>query len=329
MEHHFYDLSVKVLNKKASAQEQEELQNWLDQDPQHQQQFQEQKLIWELTAPVGEQEVDKKAAWKKVSARLPLQHRKSNHISFFPVAVRIAASIVLLAGIGWLISTQLFSGFGMKEVTAESEVLEILLPDSSKVWLNTGSKLVYDPDFEGKERQVKLEGEAFFEIAHNPERPFIVTTAQSRTRVLGTAFSLRAYEGEETTELAVATGKVAFKSTEKQDSLIVTSGFEATLIRESGHMLKSKAINENAWAWKTGVLSFSDQPLGEVIQDLERTYGMEFRLSPPGLADCRFTGTFRNAPPEEVIEVLTSALQLEVKKEKTGIYFLSGQSCKK
>ena len=320
MEKEYYELSAKVLNKKASLDEQEMLNTWLARDPDHQQQFQEMKQLWELTAPGAKPEVDKEAAWNKIRQHLPLEKRKVRVIHMFPVALKVAASVAFLALFVWLINAQFLSGYGLKKISADTGPMGFFLPDSSHVWLNKGSSIVYDPDFDGEERNLKLEGEAFFEVTHNPQRPFVVSTERSETRVLGTSFNLRAYGEEATTELAVASGKVAFSSIKSKDARIVPAGYAVTLLEESNRLSESVNFNKNAFAWKSRELIFSEQPLSDVIRDLERYYNVEVQLFPKSLSGCRFSGTFRDASIEEVTQILGVALQLQVKKENKNTY---------
>ena len=329
MDQYYWDIAAKQLAGKATAQEEEELHRWLKADPNHQAVYKEQQRIWELTAPPTIPEVDSRAAWQKVKKQIgeaEPRHRKVRPL--FPFAMRVAASLALLFGLLWLVRIFLFPYYGLEVISSGEEQVSFMLPDSSQVWLNKGSTLAYDPDFVGEEREVQLEGEAFFEVQKDPRRPFIILTENSRTRVLGTSFNLRAYSHEAITELVVATGKVAFSSLESPAEAVLTPGYAALLERESNRIEKFSVSGENAWAWKSGTLAFEGKRLAEVLPELERHYGMDLQLETPALADCRFTGRFEQAGLEEILQVLEATLQLKYKKLNEQTYLLSGKGCK-
>lgn len=329
MDSKYWDIAAKQLQGKASPAEQEALRQWLAQDPAHMEQFRAQQQLWELTTPVPPVKVDTAAAWQKVKGRLQTQTEKPEPktIPLYRTLLRIAASVVLLIGLAWIIQLFFFPYYGMQVVRSGNERMAVVLPDSSHIWLNRNSLLAYEPDFDGEERTVQLEGEAFFEVRRNPKRPFIIETEEVITRVLGTSFNLRAYPTEETVELAVATGKVAFSAPEARTEAVVTPGFAATLNKQRNTILKFTTSGANAWAWQSGRLQFNGQPLAEVVQVLERYYGVRLQLQHQAIASCRFTGSFEDAALEEVLQVLEATLQLEYAKQNHASYILNGQGC--
>ena len=330
MDSKYWDIAAKQLQGKATPAEQEALRLWLAQDPVHAEQFQAQQRLWELTPPpVPALEVDTAAAWQKVKGRLQAQPEKPEPkvIPIYRTLLRVAASVALLIGLAWIMQLYFFPYYGMQVVRSGNGKIAVVLPDSSQVWLNRNSLLAYDPDFDGDERVVQLEGEAFFEVQRNPQRPFIIQAEAANTRVIGTSFNLRAYPTEETVELAVATGKVAFVATEATAEAIVTPGYAAVLNKQSNRINKFTISSENDWAWQSGRLQFNGQPLGEVTEVLERYYGVQLQIQNEALTDCRFTGSFKDAALEEVLQVLEATLQLEYAQQNNTTYTLSGKGC--
>lgn len=330
MDNRYWDLTAKQLEGKATAAEQEELRRWLEDDPTHKRQYEAQQELWRLTAPAPAPAVDTNAAWQKVSAGIQAEQksRDTKVIRMFPMALKVAASVALLFGLFWLSRFLFFPYYGMELVESGNRQVSVMLPDSSQVWLNRDSKLAYDPDFGGAKREVQLEGEAFFEVRKDPRRPFIIRTKATQTKVLGTSFNLRAYPEEETVELEVATGRVAFSSKSRSAEVIVTPGYAAKLDRESTEIDHYSSPGGNAWAWKSGRLEFEGQPLREVLQDLERYYQVELKLQNPAIANCRFTGSFEHAALEGVLQVLSASLQLEYSQQDDQTFTLSGQGCR-
>lgn len=332
MDNKYWDLTAKQLEGKATPGEQEELRRWLEADPEHKKQYQAQQELWRLTAPGPDPEVDANRAWQKVKAGIQPEQEKKNRVpglfELLPMAYRVAASVALLFGIFWLSRYLFYPYYGMEVIETGSSQISIMLPDSSQVWLNRESKLIYDPDFDGTERLVQLEGEAFFEVRKNPERPFLIQANNTQTKVLGTSFNLRAYLHEPTVELVVATGKVSFSSINGSSEAIVRAGDAATLERESAAIVQYSNPNENAWSWRSGRLKFEGQDLQSVLRDLERYYGVELQLQNPAIANCRFTGSFDQAELEGVLQVLAATLQLEYRKQDNQTLIISGQGCK-
>ncbi|MBC5993522.1 FecR family protein [Pontibacter cellulosilyticus] len=327
MEGKYWDIVTRQLAGKASASELQKLEDWLAESPEHKADYQAQKRLWQLTPPSEIADTDVEAAWKKVKSQL-VDKQPAKVISIYQNVWRVAASIILLIGVLWLAKYFLFPHFGMEVVESGNRRIAVVLPDNSQVWLNKGSKLIYDKDFDRNERNVQLEGEAFFEVKRDVERPFIIHSNEAQTKVLGTSFNLRAYPDEPLVELAVATGKVAFSLKEQKKEVIVTPGFAVQLNTLSNELRKEEIPGENAWAWKTGKLQFANEELKNILPVLERYYDTEIELKNSALGTCRFTGTFQQADLEEVLQVLTATMQLKyIEQDKQG-YSLTGQGCK-
>jgi transmembrane sensor len=330
MDRNYWDLAAKVLEGKASPAEQQALQEWLKEDPAHREVYQQQKRLWQLTAPLPPQHVNVEAAFQKVSSQLALKSAKQKagrQLSLSRYGWQIAASVALLVGLVWLLRLYTSPEWGMQQVVADRERVEVQLPDGSIAWINKGSRLRYEPDFQPEKRQLYLEGEAFFQVQKDPGRPFIVLTAHSRTSVLGTSFNLRAYKHEPHTELAVASGKVAFIGKSGETEAVLTAGQTAMLDIQKGNIQTAILTDENAWAWQTGVLQFEGRPLREMLPSIERYYGIQLQLKNEQIGSCRFTGRFINAPLEEVLQVLQTGLQLEISQQTPDHYVLSGKGC--
>ena len=331
MDYNYWDIAAKQLEGKASPAEQEALRLWLEEDHEHRAQYQAQQQLWKLTAPAQAPSVNINKAWQKVEARILKEEEQGSRkaVSIYPAALRVAASVALLFGLLWLCLHLFFPYYGMKVVESGNRQIAIMLPDSSQVWLNRNSRLIYDPDFDGKAREVQLRGEAFFEVQKNPQRPFIIQTNESLTKVLGTSFNLRAYPDEAVVELVVATGRVAFAARENTvEEAILIPGQAAILHKESEKINQYNSTTANAWAWKSGRLQFDGQTLQEVLQDLKRYYDVRLQLQNSALANCRFTGSFDQAKLEDVLQVLTATLQLEYKQQADQTIILRGQGCR-
>ncbi|WP_026464636.1 FecR family protein [Adhaeribacter aquaticus] len=329
MDIHFWDLAAKQLNSKATPAEAEALERWRSSDPEHEAQYQQQLLLWQATVPAPTGEVNTDISWQKVRNRLAAKEQQ-NEVKVIPMysrLMRVAAAVTLLIGMAWLAQYLFFPYMGRQVVSSGDNTMSVLLPDSSQVWLNKSSKLVYSKQFDGETREVILEGEGFFEVKRNPQRPFIILTKRTQTQVLGTSFNLRDIDSEETAELVVATGKVAFASVNGKGKKQVIAGYAAALDKKTDNITEMPIQAENVWAWKTGRLVFKNQMLDQVIQDVARIYGVRIRLQNAGLAKCRFTASFQDAELKEVLEILQASLQLDYQIQDKLTYTLTGKGC--
>ncbi|WP_018338902.1 FecR family protein [Butyricimonas synergistica] len=164
----------------------------------------------------------------------------------------------------------------------------VVLSDGTKVWLNSDSRLEFPNRFFGASREVKLEGEAYFEVVANTGKPFYVHVGGAKVRVLGTAFNVMAYGEEELTEVALLRGKVCL-DTEK-GACMLEPGEIVSLDRESGKTILRKGDVQSIVDWKTGKFNFEDMPLKELTVKLSRWYGVAFVFGDEEAKKLRFSG---------------------------------------
>ncbi len=158
---------------------------------------------------------------------------------------------------------------------------QLILEDGTKVWLNAGSKLAFPTKFTGKKREVVLEGEAYFEVAHNQKLPFFVNTGEIVLKVLGTKFNLSAYKTDQLIETVLIDGKVTVS---KQSLLgflnsetILAPNQKASFDKENKNIsVKSEPDVEFAIAWTEGWFMYSQQDLKTVLNKLQRYYNVQF-----------------------------------------------------
>jgi len=226
----------------------------------------------------------------------------------------IAAVLIISAGLWmayFLLHEKLATKMFVEIATLQGEKKEVVLPDSSHVWLNSGSKLKYASQFVKKERKVYLEGEAYFEVFKDPSKPFVIEAGNSVTRVLGTAFNLCARKGESYVVVTVTEGKVAFGSKEAATPVHLKPGDKGIL--NTGTHQTEKVVNEdpNFLAWKTGKLIFRNTPLSQVALKLTDFYGRSIRVENAGKADIPFTSTFDHQSLRDVITIIELSLQVK------------------
>jgi ferric-dicitrate binding protein FerR (iron transport regulator) len=200
----------------------------------------------------------------------------------------------------------------MERQNGKATRASIELADGSKIWLNAESKLSYPEVFDGNTREVYLTGEAFFDIAPNPKKPFIVHFNAGSVHVLGTSFNVRAYENE-AVQTSVRTGKVAFipnrKQGEKPDTIFITPDEKVTLQTtvadtKSNGIVKEITSSEEDKAWTEGRLIFRDETLEDIASELERTFGKKVTFGNDAPRYYRLTGAFQDNSLQDIMYYL-------------------------
>ena len=164
----------------------------------------------------------------------------------------------------------------------------VILSDGTKVWINSDSELEFPNRFGEDIREVKLKGEAYFEVTSDSRKPFYVLAGETKVHVLGTAFNVSAYREDRQTEVALLRGKVSFDVKDKV--YVLVPGEIATLNRESGETIVRKGDVAAIVDWKAGRFNFEDMSLEELTVKLSRWYGVTFVFSDEAVKKLRFSG---------------------------------------
>lgn len=279
---------------------------------------------------------DTAKAWEKVAGRIDQKQQSKPVIVRRLITqpwLRIAATI-LMAALLSVAGYQLFDHWTargrMIEISASpTSVKSVTLPDGSLVSLNSNTQLIYPPKFGNSTREVTIEGEAFFEVKPNKEKPFIIHAGTAQVKVLGTSFNVRAYPGAREMEVIVRTGKVQVLNSktqsEQHDELILTPGQKGTLVHDSHTLVKSTNENPNYIAWKTHELVFRATSLDEVIDNLENVYKVKIQLQDPQMGKQLLTAHFNNYPLDFILKVIETTFRLQT-QQVDGKYILKEKS---
>ncbi|QHT65696.1 DUF4974 domain-containing protein [Rhodocytophaga rosea] len=229
------------------------------------------------------------------------------------VLMKVAASIVLPIGLVWLLAVY-FSGTTQPETqlvsveTSPGTRKTIHLADGSTIMLNGGSKVSYQPHFSASKREIRLKGEAFFEVAKDSLRPFIVQTGTLSTQALGTSFNISYREKENAISVALATGIVKIdKGTQQASSQIARLKPGQQLIyNKVNHGYKVKDFDaREVLSWREGILYFKQANLAQVVSKLENWYGLTVELTgkiPGRDKEWHYTGSYQNQSLDNVLE---------------------------
>lgn len=347
-EEHIDHLISRHLDGEASNEEQKALNEWLEVG-ENRKHFDAMKRLHErvqasLDHAVPRVDVD--AAWEKVKARTNLQLQAEPKVIEMPsrsnrsLWLSIAAILVIGLGVGYFF--QLQTGVDptiqpmadmpveMIEVTdAINEDETVNIPDRSKVILKEGSKLTYPKTFDPKVRELALEGEAFFDVARDTARPFVITAGVGRIKVLGTSFSVEDLD-HQLTRVTVKTGRVMLYSSasdllEAEEFLLLEAGDQGT-IDATGHLEKLVLDDPNAFSIYDGRLRFDNQRLGDIIDDLERHFKVKIEVVNAAILDCPVTAKFEQSSLDEVLESIELLFDIRSHQEN-GVVELDGEGC--
>ena len=200
---------------------------------------------------------------------------------------------------------------------------KLFLPDGTLVWLNAGSKITYSQGFGVDDRQVKLEGEGYFEVTHNEHIPFEVNTKELNLRVLGTKFNFRNYPEDEEVVVNLLEGSVALHNGIKTMQDIYLNPEEKVILNKAtGEMIKHKAAVRNSMVWTKDELFFDEELLKDIAKELMRSYDVSIEVV-DSVQDRRFYGSFKTfgSSIEEVLETIASTGQMRY-VYKDGKYIL-------
>ncbi|MCC7465087.1 MAG: FecR domain-containing protein [Saprospiraceae bacterium] len=316
-------LLQKQLNGELGPEESALLEQWLNASEENQMLATQVKQIWTKTAGYGKSfQPDLERDFQKVQARIRAENQVPMRATISRKLVRAAAVIALLITSVW--GWTLYSDSNALQTFAAAETGSIQLNDGSTVWLRKGSQLQYPASLTADTREVRLQGEGFFQIKHDPSRPFIVHLENGgAVQVLGTEFDV-SQEPQKTTVL-VQSGKVRFSPQAGLEGLVLTAGHKAEFDHESDKIVHSLTNTLNDLAWQRGGLEFINTPLKQVVKDLEKYYSVTITLEAPGMEDVPHSAPLTNQPIEKVLESLALTHQITVEKTGETQYRLKAQ----
>ncbi len=306
-----YNNIVKQLRKDASEEEMESVRLWIEESEDHRKLYKQMLKTWKLQDAFAFKP-KKEEAWHKLDQHLVWKDVKQDRRIFLRRALQACAILIVILGIGFLLKPTGFI-FGEKMLTFKTtnEQKTILLADGTEVFLNRNSKLSYPEVFNGEKRQVRITGEAFFKVARNLQKPFIIKTKKTQTQVLGTSFNLRAYAHEPSEVLTVTTGKVVFSSLSNKQSVILTPNQVGTYLRQDANINKHQLSDPNYMAWMTKIFVFDNQTLQSIVASLSSAYGTTIEINNERLAKEHLTTSFNVMKLDEVLIILSQTLGFE------------------
>ncbi len=307
------EILTDYLNKLCDEKTKLQVEDWINDDPKNRSYFEELQFYWQSECSSKQIIVDVEKGYKQLAKK-----RQSRKRSFRMNFMRYAAAVAILIATS-LVSYLFLTPISNQIIVENSGVIEkqLELPDGSIVILAQGGALEYTKAFVGKERLVHLSGEAFFDVAKDKSKPFIITTSYTKTRVVGTSFRIK--EGDLNTLIVVKTGIVDFMEVNKPTNKVrLVKGETAKFIEKQKVVLKESLENDKSLS-KISHLKYQNEKLVNICNDLNEVFNTNVRLDSKPLGQLSLTAKFENQNLDSILETIAYTLDLEIEKFKDYI----------
>lgn len=331
----FSFLVTRKFSGEASEEELRQLERMLASEKELAARYNYMQQYWNIHENGTEADVESSLNKLLAKIEVPVVDIKKRKISRYWIAA--AAAVLILTGAGTVfffhgekIAVDKRSVALVEKNNAKGTKSVLKLSDGTKIWLNADSRLQYPAVFKDGAREVSLSGEAFFDVAKDAAKPFIIHLSNGTVNVLGTSFNVRAYDNENKVETSVATGKVAFipryqDPKKKQDTLFITPDRKLKYIYSAEELVirPSSAIEDKAWT--EGKLIFKSMTWEEIALELERSFGKKIIFSDDEIKKYRLTGSFQDNSLDEILYYLakTADFDYEIRDQDVKIFYSS------
>lgn len=312
----FHELLVKYLLGEASSSEQATVQEWLESDKENDRYFRELQTIWATSkqlAPVVT--IDENEAWQRF--RRKREEKLQSQAVVLPRTrkfnwLRIAAVFILLAGIAYSVY---YFQFSKEVISSGNNVLVHTLPDGSTITLNKHTSLSYSRRFTNKKRLVALNGEAFFSITPDREKPFIITANEVSVKVTGTSFNVKSTD--EGTEVVVETGSVDVSK--NGYAIQLRANEKAMVAKGSQRPVKIGVDNKLYNYYRTNQFICNNTPLHQLVDILNEAYNANIIIANESVADLPLTTTFRQESLDGILNIIAQTFNIRIEKRNGQI----------
>jgi ferric-dicitrate binding protein FerR (iron transport regulator) len=311
---------LNYLRGEATANEIEELRNWIKKDQANENSFEALRSYWQSSSlqieyPNLDMAYAKLKSFSDISSEPGIRHINKSRGNNF-AWLRYAAAILMLISISGIIYFSINNQNNTSPIKIANNIvkenpkgqkLTTFLPDGSKVILNSQSRIEYKQGFASDERLIMLDGEAFFEVSKDETKAFRVLANGVSTIALGTSFNVKAKPNK--VEIALVSGSVqVFKD---EDNVVILEPGKSASVAVNGEIKVQKFNIDEKVGWKDGLLVFKDNTIPEIIERLNDWYGVKIILETPLKKNQHFSGKYRNAPLEEVLEGISFVHQFD------------------
>ncbi|NVK84769.1 MAG: FecR domain-containing protein [Cytophagia bacterium] len=311
------ELMLKYLSDTVTTEEREAMEAWMAESEENSKYIQQLKSLWANAESFSLLDsIDLEENWKGVQGKLN-KHEAANNRIFW----RVAAAVIFIVSAAFLVKSLMYTAPQQMIFTAQQQT-DITLPDGTLVTMKEGATLKYPEEF-GNERRVEFEGEAFFEVERDTERPFIIEADDTETLVLGTSFNLKTATSYSGFELVLVEGKVSFSTADEK--VVLTPG-QRVALGPNGLLEKTENSNLNFQAWQTGSLVFENAKMDDVFEDIGNAYNVHFELENPAFASCTLTARYDQEDLDSILNTLEILFNTSF-TEKQDAILVSGGSC--
>jgi ferric-dicitrate binding protein FerR (iron transport regulator) len=299
-------LILRLFSGEADIHEKQKIAEWLELSPDNKKLYLDLREIWLGTGVQSNaDQYQLEAAIEQFREHISQVPRRLPGASGVIQFIRKYAALFVLAftlPIGYYLGTPKYTAQSMTTVCcALGDKTNIILPDSTRVWLNSGSRLSFNSDFKSGGRNVQLEGEAYFSVSKDKEHPFTVKTAEIEIRVLGTQFNVKAYPEEKSVSTTLIEGSIQISS--PIEKMIIAPDQKMVFSKETQKMSLNRLTDTAPEIdWKRGRLIFRNESLEELEVKLERWFDVDIFLADEQVKHRRFTGTLER---ESILEVIS------------------------
>ncbi len=263
-------------------------------------------------------ETIKNAVLKGIESEIGINITNRRQIFFISLR-RIAAVLLFLimscAATYWYANHRTFNNLETERyvtTVSRGQKAKINLPDGSEVWLNSGAKFYYTGNYDNKDRRVYLEGEAYFKVAKNEDKPFTVQCNGMSVKALGTAFTVKGLKDDPNVVTSLLQGKVEVTADEQKEILLPNE--QITFNRENGRLKKGKFTDDReVIAWMHNTLYFKNTSLKEIAQDIERMYGTPIIFDKEEIGDITFSGSITNTSMNNILNIVSMTYPIDYK----------------
>lgn len=324
-------LIIDYLGGSISQEDQVILTGWINESDENKHHFELLRNIWNRASSVTDAEFDEEAAYRRFKARIEEYKKQSNAGRRFTIppflrGVAATVALFLIGGLAYYFVTSTNTSDRNYSITVPyGSKTKLTLPDHTVVWLNSGSTLSYLSDFGRKVRKVVLSGEAYFEVAKDKKKPFVVQGNDLAVQVLGTKFDVKSYQEDSIIDVTLLEGSVSLTNRDKKSDkpVLIKPGERASFHKFRKEMVVSSVEAPNSNAWTRGSLVFEEEKFGQIIRRLEREYNVEINVRDKSLLERRFYGDFRRAQSiVEIFDIMTESnkFHYRIMENKIEVY---------
>lgn len=301
------ELLYKFFEGKSTYQEEVEIRKWMEKSKENEAAFYQERLLYDSIL------LNKSAKKDEIAKAKPIKQL------FWNSFMRVAAVLLLLTTAGLLIN-KYFEDNKLSQdlhtvIVPPGQRINLILSDNSSIWLNSNTTLKYPSQFSKTQRDVYLDGEAYFDVSSNEKQPFIVNTPQGGVRVTGTTFNVSAYSKYEKFETSLFNGSVGVFLKNREGEQIDIKPAQKTVFK-NGKLEVRDIEDYDEFLWRRGLIAFKNKQLDEILSVLEQYFDINIQIEDSSLPDNTYTGKFRQSDGiDYALRVLQKSIQFSYERD--------------